>query len=292
MVAVYAKLLYEGGWKPLHLYFATLVVMSLVLIVHEVIALERGERWGMSRQDVLGTIASTITGGVLDPLLFFMGLQFVKASESIILTSLSPFFTVLLAIPFLHEHLTRQVAFGGFFLTLGLLSLLWKDLTSLTLSPGVPLLLASSFLAALTTIIHKKYVVHRHLDSIVLVRTLLTTTVIGTAVFLTGPEGFRVLTEPNNPLLFLALPLFGFLVPFFLFFNALRKIPAVETGILAAMGRVIGIILASTLLGETLGLPHLLSIICIALGMLLVNVPLTRWRIVPSRLPEIGPLKK
>jgi hypothetical protein len=37
---------------------------------------------------------------------------------------------------------------------------------------------------------------------------------------------------------------------------------------------------------------QLVSLILIIIGILNINVPLTKWRIVPSRLMEIGPLRK
>jgi len=153
------------------------------------------------------------------------------------------------------------------------------------------LLFGSSVCSALSTIIHKKYVKHRHLDSIVLVKTVISLILVGTWLqFTDGGLGF--LSEPQNVWAALAMPLLSFLLPFFLFFRALRKTSATDAGVVAAMGRVIALILASSLLGETLGTHHLISISLIVFGILFINVPLTKWRVVPSRLMEIGPLRK
>jgi drug/metabolite transporter (DMT)-like permease len=92
--------------------------------------------------------------------------------------------------------------------------------------------------------------------------------------------------------LVLALPIIAYLIPFFLYFRALRKVKAMDAGIIAAMGRVIGIIMASTLLGEVLTQNHLISLGLITFGVVFINVPLTKWHVVPSRLMEIGPLRR
>jgi drug/metabolite transporter (DMT)-like permease len=95
---IFSKVLLLEGLTPLQLYFGVLLVMNLFLLVHEMMALERGERWGMTRSDFLGTVLSTLTGGICAPMLFFTGLQSITASEGIILTSLLPFFIIVFAV--------------------------------------------------------------------------------------------------------------------------------------------------------------------------------------------------
>ncbi len=292
MVPVFTKTLYDTGWTPIILYFCTLLIMSIMLGVHEMMALERGARWGMTKSDIGGTVISTLTGGVVGPLLFFHGLQFIKASEAIVLTSALPFFMVIFAIIFLGERLNWQTFFGGLFIAAGIVVLLWDKILATEISPGVPMLLCSAALGALTTIVHKKFIVHRHLDSIVLVRTLLSTTLVGLWLLMNEPESFKMLAGPQNMWLLLSLPIFGFLFPFFLYYRSLREVKTVEAGVISATGRVMGIILAASILGETLTATHSISITCIVFGILFVNVPLTRRRIIPSRIPEGGPLRK
>lgn len=289
---VLSKVLYEQGWSPQGLYFAVLLVMAIVLGMHELIALERGQRWGMTRKDVLGTALSTVISGIIEPIIFFTGLTYVTASESIILTSLLPFFVVLFGVLLLKERFTLQMGLGGIFLAFGVLALVWQDLIAFHVSIGVPLLLLSSFLGALTTIIHKKYIVHRHLDSIVLVRTGVSVLVIGLWLKFTDPSSLHMLSEPQHIWLFLGVPIVGFLIPFFLYFHSLRSVRTVEAGAVAAVGRVIGVVLAAGILGETLELRHAISVVSVACGILLINVPISRMRIVPSRLPFSGPLNK
>jgi len=65
-----------------------------------------------------------------------------------------------------------------------------------------------------------------------------------------------------------------------------------EAGLLAGTGPIIGVLMAVAFLGETITVTQMISIGLIFFGILNINVPLTRWRIVPSRLMEIGPLRK
>jgi len=292
MNPVFTKVLFGRGWTPLSVYFVTLVIMSIVLVAHEFMSMERGVRWGMTRRDLFGTVLSTLTGGVISPILFFTGLQYVTASETVLFTSLLPFWVVLFGVLLLKERFTKQMFVGGMLLVAGVFVLLLPDLQSFQINRGVPLLLASSVLGALTTIIHKKYIVHRHLDSIVMVRTLLSVIIIGLWILLFEPEGLAMLSGPENIWLLLLVPVFGFLFPFFLYFGSLKNIKATEAGVVAAVGRTFAVIAASTILGEHLGTPHIASMVCVVFGILFINVPLTKWRIVPSRLMEVGPLRK
>ena len=289
---IFSKVLYEAGWTPVQLYFVILLIMTIVLMSHEIISLERGERWGMTKKDIFGTVLSTIIGGVIGPIMFFEGLNMVTATESMLLTSLLPLFVVIFSVYFLKEKFSNQMAIGSVFLITGMVVLLWPDVQALSLSTGAFLLIASSMLSALTTIIHKKYIKHRHLDSIVMVRTVSSLLIVGAYILVRDSSGLEFLATPQNVWLVLALPLIAYLIPFFLYFRALRKVKAMDAGIIAAMGRVIGIVMASSLLGEVLTQNHLISLGLITFGVLFINVPLTKWRVVPSRLMEIGPLRK
>jgi len=292
MNPVFSKLLFSRGWTPLTLYFTTLIIVSIVLLVHEYIALERGARWGMSRRDVFGVAVSTLAAGVLSPILFFTGLTSVEASEALILSSTLPLFVVCFGVLLLKERFTVQTVLGGILLLAAMGVLLWPDLTAFHMSAGAPLIVGSSFFGAFATIIHKKYVVHRHLDSIVLVRTLASLLVVGIIILVTDPASMQRLTHPENIWLVLSVPVLVFLFPFFLFFGAIRNVKAVDVGIVEAAGRVFAIVVSSSILQEVLTSYHIWSMGLVVFGVVFINVPLTRWRIVPSRLLEIGPLRK
>ena len=294
MTPILSKALYSEGWDPPVLYFAVLLVTIIVLGAHEVAAIERGKRWGMTKRDLFGIVITTLTGGVLGPIFFFTGLRTVAASDSIVLTSLLPFFVVCSAVIFLKERFSRQTLIGGLFLFSSIVVILWPDISKMTLQIGAIFMVLSSIMNALTTIVHKKYVVHRHLDSIILVRTTLSAVFVGAWLLLTEPESLGILIVPQNLWLFLALPVCGFILPFFLYFGSLssKHIKAMDAGFVSAMGRVIGIALAVSLLGETLTPYHSVSMVLMVAGIVVINVPLTKWRIVPSRFSDVGPLRK
>ena len=289
---IFSKVLLEGGWTPLGMYFLTLLFATIVLALHEFMLLETGEKWGMDRKDIKGTLLTTITGGILSPLLFLNGLRFVQASEAVLITSLLPLYIVILAVIFLKEKLNRSMISGGMFLLAGIGVLLWKDIAQAELSIGVPLLLGSSFASALTTTLHKKYVTHRHLDSIVLVRTFISLVVIGCIIAVVEPETFSMLREPPSIWMILGLSIVGFLLPYFLYFRALAKLSTLDAGLIVAAGPGIGVLMASAFLGEQITPTQVLSLGLTAFGIIFINVPLTKWRIMPSRLMEIGPLRR
>jgi drug/metabolite transporter, DME family len=292
LVPVFSKGLYSEGWSPAGLYFATLLVVCAVLASHQLIALIEEQKLGLNRHDIVWTTVAAITGGVLDPLLFFSGLALTTASNAIIFNSLFPFFVVVLAVVFLRERFSWKTAWGGTMITIGVLVSLTKDIGSLQVQPGSLLIVGASFFGALTTIIHKKFIVNRHLDSIILLRNIVSTVIIGIWIAITEPAAFNMLSAPQNVWLFTGLPLAGFVLPYFLYYRSLQLITAVDAGFVSAMSRVIAITLAAWILGETLSGAQLISIACVVAGIIVINVPLTHRAILPSRLPHIGPLQR
>lgn len=289
---IFSKKLFEEEWTPLGMYFLALLVMAIVLALHEFMLLETGEKWEMDRKDIKGTILTTLTGGILAPILFLNGLRFVQASEAVLITSLLPLFIVIFAVLFLKERFNRNMFVGALFLLSGTLVLLWKDIFQAELSIGVPLLIFSSLSSALTTTLHKKFVRHRHLDSVVLVRTCLSLVIIGIIIAITEPETFHMLREPPSIWLILGLSVMSFLLPYFLYFRALAKISTLDAGLIVAAGPAIGVLMAGAFLGEQINPTQLTSLGLMAFGIFFINVPLTKLRIMPSRLMEIGPLRR
>ncbi len=289
---VFSKTLYMYGWTPVSVYFLALLVTNVFLGIHEFLEFAEAGRWRMSRSDVKGILLTTIVGGVLSPVLYFLGIAEVRASEVALLIGLSPFFTVLFAVIFLRERFTLEMLIGGVFLFVGVVAQIWPDLLHARVGTGALLLFGASVTGALSTILHKKFVKNRHLDSVVFVRTALSLVLIGAWLSYTEPASFQRFFEPQDLWLVFGLPVIGVLLPFFLFFGALRKLTALEAGLISSVGPVSGILLAAAFLGEEIQPHQMLSLLLIIIGIVNINVPLTRWRIVPSRLIEIGPLHK
>jgi len=289
---IFAKMIFQSGWSPAEMYFVTLIVIVVIMLLNQVINMEQGGKWGMTKDDIFGTLLATIFGGVLGPLLFFEGLTMVSASTSIILTSMLPLFVVLFAILLLKENFTMQTVLGGALLIGAMCLLLWNDIMSFQVSRGVPLIMGSSMLSALTIIVHKKYVKHRHIDAVILVRTSLSLVCVGMWILFTEGSGFEFLFEPQNIWPVLAMPICSFIIPYFLYFRALANLKASDAGVMEALGRIFGISAAAALLGESLGVQHLTSAVIATFGILIINVPLTKWKIAPSRLPGIGPMRR
>ncbi|MDD5469969.1 MAG: EamA family transporter [Candidatus Peribacteraceae bacterium] len=289
---VFSKLLYADGWTPVSIYFLALLVVVIFLGIHEFLEFEEKGRWGMTREDMKGVLLTTVVGGFISPILYFTGLDKVRASDAVLLVSLTPVFTVGFAVLLLRERFNAATVWGSLFLIAGIGVLLFPNVRQAQFHAGSLLLVGASLTSALTTILHKKYVKHRHLDSVVLVRTVLSLLLIGGWMRLTEPQSFALFEAPQKMWLVLGFPIIGVLLPFFLFFGALRHVKAVEAGMVSGAGPVAGVLLAAAFLQEQIAAPQILSLALIIIGILNINVPLTKWRIVPSRLMEIGPLRK
>ena len=289
---IFSKVLFEDGWTPLSMYFLTLLFVTIVLALHEFMHTDIGDRWEIDASDLRGIALTTFTGGVAAPLFFLSGLQFVQASEAIVINTLSPLFIVLFAVLMLGERFTKQTIMGACFLVAGSVVLVWQDLLQLQIHYGVLFLVAGAMSGALTTIFHKKYVTHRHLDSLVLIRTLVSLIVVGVVMTITEPESFILLQSPPSIWIVLGLSVIAFIIPYFLYFRSIRYVRSGDAAIVLMFGPVIGVLMAHVFLGEQIETQHLLSLGLVAIGIFLINVPLTKWRIMPWRLMSIGPLRR
>jgi len=289
---VIGKYLLEEGWTPLSLYVLLLLMAVIILGVHELASLHHKKSWQLSRQDWRGIAISTVTGGIICPLLTFSALSMATATHTVLIGSISPLFVVLLAVFLLGERLKRHAVEGMLLLLLGLGILLYKDILTLTIDQATIFLLLSALIGPFSMISHKKYVEHRHLDSIVLIKSIISLVLVGGWMLWREPESVKIFVADQNIWLVLALSIVSFIFPYLLFYAALKNIKAFEAGIISLFSPVFTIILANTILGETLQPHELISLVVMLAGISLINVPLTKWRIVPSRLLMMGPFRR
>jgi len=289
---IFSKILFAEGWTPLGMYFLSMLFVCIFLAVHEFMIFENGGKWKIDCRDIWGIVLTTLTGGILAPLLFLYGLKLVLASEAVLITSLSPLFIVIFAVLLLKESFTPNLIIGAVFLLAGIIVLLWNDILHSSLSMGVPFLIGSSIIGALTTTFHKKFVKHRHLDSIVLIRALAGLVVVGIAILLVEPNTFSMLKNPPSVWMILGLSVVSFIFPYFLYYRALAKISTLDAGLVVAASPGIGVLMASAFLGEQITSMQFISLGLMAFGILFINVPLTKLRIMPSRPMEMGPLRR
>src|SRR3989338_7520164 len=76
---IFTKLLFRDGWSPISIYFMALLMIVILLSLHEFMMIDGKHRWKIEREDIKGIFLTTLTGGVLSPLLFMIGLQQVSA---------------------------------------------------------------------------------------------------------------------------------------------------------------------------------------------------------------------
>lgn len=289
---IFTKILYQDGWTPLSVYFVTLVFIVIILALHEFMAEDAKKRWTIDRRDIKGIALTSLTGGVISPILFMIGLQWVDASSAIVLNSSIPLFIVLFAVLLLGEKFTKQTVTGGIFLLAGTLVVLWRDIFYFQINAGAVVIFIAAISGALTTILHKKYVKHRHLDSLVFIRSVVSLIIVTVLLLLIEPESFAQLQNPPGVWTVLGLSALAFIVPYFLYFRAIRNVRSTDVGMVLTAGPVIGVLMAHVFLGEEIRTEHLVSLGLVAIGIILINVPLTKWRIMPARLMAIGPLRR
>lgn len=289
---IFTKLLYRDGWTALSIYFLTLLFIVIILALHEFMQTDGRHRWVIGRGDIVGILLTTLTGGVLSPLFFMVGLLTVTAADAVLINGLIPLFIVIFSVLLLREHFSTQMVAGGVFLVAGTVVLLWQDILQAQISVGVVMILLAAITSALTTILHKKYVQHTHLDSIVLIRSLISLAVVAIIMGIAEPESFALLRNPPGVWTIFGMSGLSFIVPYFLYFRSLRNVKSVDAGVILTAGPAAGLLLAHAFLGEIIRNEQLVSFGLVAFGMFLINVPVTKLRIMPGRLMMIGPLRR
>ena len=289
---MFVKILYLDNWTPLSLYFINLLFIVIFLSIYEFIRGDFHKRYSIKRGDVLGIFLTTLTGGIISPLCFLFGLQMVLASEAILLTSISPLFIVIFSVLLLKEHFTKRMIFGGAFLLSSTVVLIWNDIFNASMSVGVPIILVGAIAGSLTTIFHKKFVSGNHLDFLVFIRSLTNLVIVSAILWFVEPEAFAMIKEPPSIWMILGLSVISFIVPYILYYRAIRNVQSLDAGIVLTAGPVIGLLMANAFLKEQIQPDQLVSVLLVGIGITLINVPLTKRRIMPWRLMTIGPLRR
>jgi len=118
-------------------FFISTLIMVPILLIAEKNLLHQLGKLTSTQWTIL--IANSLLGSTVQIGLLFWGLSLTTSFEASVITSLSPLFTALAALIFLHEHLTMRKKIGYLLALIGTIFLVVEPLIyghKLALAPG------------------------------------------------------------------------------------------------------------------------------------------------------------
>ena len=261
--------------KPVLVNSSPLIYASLVYLLASLSSIPLGykaKNCKVQKKDWPVLLAITLTGAVIAPILFFIGLKQTTASDTAILSNAETIFTVLIALIFFKERLRP---FG--YLAVGLVligvviittNLQFTNLLSdLKKEGNLLIILAMAFWALDNNL--SKIITHRiDISKIVQLKGLIGGSIVLIFAFLTGSSiNISLIQIPN----LILVGMVGFGVSLYLFLHSLKRIGTVKTVLIYSTATIFGITFASIFLHETIGAYQIGAIILILSGIYIIT---------------------
>ncbi len=217
-------------------------------------------------------LAITISGAVLAPSLFFIGLEQTTASDTTILSNSETIFTVLFALIFFKEKLRPRGYLAVALVLIGVIivttNLQFSNFLSNLKNEGDLLIISSMALWALDNNMSK--IASHRIDISRLVQ--LKGFIGGGILFIFAlvakiPVNIMPTEIPN----ILLVGMVGFGISLYLFLHSLKRIGTVKTMLIYSTGTVFGLMFASVFLHEKIGWYQILAIVLMLTGIYLVT---------------------
>ncbi|MFZ1077023.1 MAG: DMT family transporter [Nitrosotalea sp.] len=217
-------------------------------------------------------LAITISGAVLAPSLFFIGLEQTTASDTAILSNSETIFTVLFALIFFKEKLRPRGYLAVALVLTGVVivttNLQFSGFLSNLKNEGNVLIILSMSLWALDNNISKIAAQRVDISRLVQLKGLIGGSILFVfALAIKIPVNITLMEIPN----ILLVGMVGFGISLYLFLHSLRRIGTVKTMLIYSTGTVFGLLFASIFLHEKIGWYQILAIALMLTGIYLVT---------------------
>jgi drug/metabolite transporter (DMT)-like permease len=261
--------------KPVLVNSSPLIYASFVYLLASLSSIPLGykaEKSKVQKKDWPIILVITITGAVIAPILFFIGLKQTTASDTAILSNAETIFTVLFALIFFKERLRPLGYLAVVLVLIGVVivttNLQFTNFLSDIKKEGNLLIILSMGFWALDNNL-SKIVTHRiKISKIVQLKGLIGGSIILIFAFLTGSSINISLVQIPNLLL---VGIVGFGVSLYLFLHSLRRIGTVKTVLIYSTGTIFGLSFASTFLHEEIGVYQIVAVILMLFGIYIIT---------------------
>jgi drug/metabolite transporter (DMT)-like permease len=272
-----AKPILASQIQPLTLSSMTYLIAGFFMLPITLIGKRnKKEKESLKKDDYAILLVIGLLGGGIAPFLFFEGLKRTTASDASVLEGGELLFTVIIALLFFKEKLTK-IGYLGMTITISGITLI--SLSSNINSPnnwynfnlnfGNILIIFSTLCWGLDNNISK--IISKRITNtakIVLVKSLIGGTLL---LIISFYLGYKLNIEINQIPYLLILGIGGFSLSLFFFIESLRIIGTLKTIVIFSSSAIFGLILSFFILNEKIGIMQVIATTLIILGLYYVN---------------------
>lgn len=223
------------------------------------------------RKDLLLILGIAMVGAVIAPLMYFYGLQATTASNTAVLSNTETVFTVVIAILFFKEKLSKIGYVGLAMVTIGAI-IVTTDLRlsnlGFQLDVGNLLIIGSSLFWALDNNISKVVTKRINVLKIAQLKSAIGGGLLLIVVMVTN---IPILLNTSEIPFILLLGTVGFAASLYCFLRAIKIIGIVKTIVIFATSSVFGLIFAVLFLHEQVSVYQICAIVVMISGVYLIN---------------------
>jgi drug/metabolite transporter (DMT)-like permease len=272
-----AKPILASQIQPLTLSSMTYLIAGFFMLPITLIGKRnKKEKESLKKDDYAILLVIGLLGGGIAPFLFFEGLKRTTASDASVLEGGELLFTVIIALLFFKEKLTK-IGYLGMAITIIGITLIslssningqgnWYNFN---LNFGNILIIFSTLCWGLDNNISK--IISKRITNtakIVLVKSLIGGTLL---LIISFYLGYKLNIEINQIPYLLILGIGGFSLSLFFFIESLRIIGTLKTIVIFSSSAIFGLILSFFILNEKIGIMQVIATTLIILGLYYVN---------------------
>jgi drug/metabolite transporter (DMT)-like permease len=272
-----AKPILASQIQPLTLSSMTYLIAGFFMLPITLIGKRnKKEKESLKKDDYAILLIIGLLGGGIAPFLFFEGLKRTTASDASVLEGGELLFTVIIALLFFKEKLTKIGYLG---ITITIIGITLISLSSningqdnwynFNLNFGNILIIFSTLCWGLDNNISK--IISKRITNtakIVLVKSLIGGTLL---LIISFYLGYKLNIEINQIPYLLILGIGGFSLSLFFFIESLRIIGTLKTIVIFSSSAIFGLILSFFILNEKIGIMQLVATTLVILGLYYVN---------------------
>jgi drug/metabolite transporter (DMT)-like permease len=272
-----AKPILASPIQPLTLSSMTYLIAGFFMLPIALIGKRnKKEKESLKKDDYAILLVIGLLGGGIAPFLFFEGLKRTTASDASVLEGGELLFTVIIALLFFKEKLTKIGYLG---ITITIIGITLISLSSningqdnwynFNLNFGNILIIFSTLCWGLDNNISK--IISKRITNtakIVLVKSLIGGTLL---LIISFYLGYKLNIEINQIPYLLILGIGGFGLSLFFFIESLRIIGTLKTIVIFSSSTIFGLILSFFILNEKIGIMQLIATTLVILGLYYVN---------------------
>jgi drug/metabolite transporter (DMT)-like permease len=272
-----AKPILASQIQPLTLSSMTYLIAGFFMLPITLIGKRnKKEKESLKKDDYAILLVIGLLGGGIAPFLFFEGLKRTTASDASVLEGGELLFTVIFALLFFKEKLTKIGYLG---MTITIIGITLISLSSningqgnwynFNLNFGNILIIFSTLCWGLDNNISK--IISKRITNtakIVLVKSLIGGTLL---LIISFYLGYKLNIEINQIPYLLILGIGGFSLSLFFFIESLRIIGTLKTIVIFSSSAIFGLILSFFILNEKIGIMQLVATTLVILGLYYVN---------------------